>query len=88
MSIPAKTEQSLLSHDELEIVRGTHHPAIYDSDAAALKALKTRLRDERIASDPHVCSAGLPFGVDVHETTVRMNVRWMTPLGEVTASTS
>jgi hypothetical protein len=45
MSIPAKTEQSLLNHDELEIVRGTHHPAIYDSDPAALKALKTRLRD-------------------------------------------
>jgi hypothetical protein len=45
MSIPSKTEQSLLKHDELEIVRGTHHPAIYESDVAALKSLKTRLRD-------------------------------------------
>ena len=48
----------------------------------------TRLRDERIAAGPNVCSAGLPFGVVVHETTVRVNVRWVTPLGEVTASTS
>ena len=31
---------------------------------------------------------GLPFGVDVHETTFRVNVRWVTPLGEETASTS
>lgn len=48
----------------------------------------TRLRDERIAADPHVCSGGLPFGVDVYETIVRVNVRWVTPLGEVTVSTS
>ena len=45
MSIPTKTEQSLLSHAEFEIVRGTHHPAIYQNDVAALKSLKTRLRD-------------------------------------------
>jgi len=45
MSIPGKTEQSLLSHDEFEVVRGTHHPAIYDNDLAALRSLKTRLRD-------------------------------------------
>jgi hypothetical protein len=43
-------------------------------------------RDERIAADPHVCPTGLPF--DVHETTFRVNVRWVTPLGEETASTS
>jgi hypothetical protein len=30
----------------------------------------------------------LPFGVGVHETTLRVNVRWVTPLGEETASTS
>jgi hypothetical protein len=30
----------------------------------------------------------LPFGVDVQETTLRVNVRWVTPLGEETASTS
>ena len=45
MSIPIKTERSLLSHAEFEIVRGTHHPAIYRSDVAALKSLKTQLRD-------------------------------------------
>ena len=31
---------------------------------------------------------GLPFGVDVHEATFRVNVRWVTPLGEDTASMS
>ena len=45
-------------------------------------------RDERIAADPHGCPTGLPFGVGVHETTFRVNVRWVTPLGEETASTS
>ena len=45
MSIPIKTEQSLLSHAEFEIVRGTHHPAIYQNDVAALKSLTRRLRD-------------------------------------------
>jgi hypothetical protein len=38
-------------------------------------------------TDPHVYPAGLPFGVDVHEATFRVNVRWVTPLGEETAST-
>ena len=38
-------------------------------------------------ADPHVCSAGLPFAVDVHEGTLRVNVRWVTPLGDETAST-
>lgn len=28
------------------------------------------------------------FGVGIHETTFRVNVRWVTPLGEETASTS
>jgi hypothetical protein len=30
----------------------------------------------------------LRFGVGVHETTFRVNVRWVTPLGAETASTS
>ena len=30
----------------------------------------------------------LPFGVGVQEATFRVNVRWVTPLGEETASTS
>jgi hypothetical protein len=29
----------------------------------------------------------LRFGVGIHETTFRVNVRWVTPLGEETAST-
>ena len=33
-------------------------------------------------------SPDLRFGVRVHETTFRVNVRWVTPLGEETASTS
>ena len=45
MSIPIKTEQSLVSHAEFEILRGTHHPAIYQNDVAALKSLQTQLRD-------------------------------------------
>jgi hypothetical protein len=28
------------------------------------------------------------FGVGIHEATLRVNVRWVTPLGEDTASTS
>jgi hypothetical protein len=39
-------------------------------------------------TDPHVRPASLPFGVDVHETPLRVKVRWVTPLGEETASTS
>jgi hypothetical protein len=31
---------------------------------------------------------GLRFGVGGHEATFRVNVRWVTPLGEETASTS
>jgi hypothetical protein len=30
----------------------------------------------------------LRSGVGIHETTFRVNVRWVTPLGEETASTS
>jgi hypothetical protein len=30
----------------------------------------------------------LRFDVGVHEATLRVNVRWVTPLGEETASTS
>ena len=42
-----KFERSLLSHDEHEVVRLTHHPAIYEHDADALKALRVRLRELR-----------------------------------------
>lgn len=44
MSVPCKFEQSLLSHEEFEAVRLTHHPAIYDAEAADLADLRSRLR--------------------------------------------
>ena len=41
----------------------------------------TRWRDVKLEQD-------LRFGVGVQEMTLRVNVRWVTPLGEETASTS
>ena len=35
-----------------------------------------------------VRGSDLRFGVGIHETILRVNVRWVTPLGEETASTS
>jgi hypothetical protein len=47
MSVSCKFERSLLSHEEHEFVRLTHHPAIYEHDADGLKALRVRLRELR-----------------------------------------
>ena len=47
MSVPCKFERSLLSHDEYETIRPTHHPAIYDVAAAELEAMRPRLRKMR-----------------------------------------
>jgi hypothetical protein len=47
MSIPSKTERSQLSHEEFEIIRATHHPAIYQLAGEELRALKLRLREQR-----------------------------------------
>jgi hypothetical protein len=47
MSASYKFERSLLSHEEHEVVRLTHHPAIYDHDLDGLKALRVRLRQLR-----------------------------------------
>ena len=47
MSIPCKSERSQLSHEELEFIRVTHHPAIYDLTGEELRALKLRLREQR-----------------------------------------
>jgi hypothetical protein len=44
MSVPCKFEQSLLSHEEYETIRLTHHPAIYDAAAPDLADLRSRLR--------------------------------------------
>jgi len=47
MSMSCKSERSLLSHEEHQFVQVTHHPAIYQHDADALKALCVRLRELR-----------------------------------------
>jgi hypothetical protein len=47
MSIPCKFERSLLSHEEYETIRLTHHPAIYDVEVVELEALQSRLRKMR-----------------------------------------
>ena len=47
MSIPCKFEQSLLKHDEQQLVLTSHHPEIYDATLDDLKALRQRLRDMR-----------------------------------------
>jgi hypothetical protein len=44
MSVSYKFERRLLSHEEHEVLRVTHHPAIYDHDVDGLKALRSRLR--------------------------------------------
>ena len=47
MSMSCKRERSLLSHEEHETIRVTHHPAIYEQDAEGLQALRVRLRQLR-----------------------------------------
>lgn len=47
MSLSRKSERSQLSHDKLEMVRVTHHPAIYELAPDELHALKLRLREQR-----------------------------------------
>jgi len=47
MSVPCKFERSLLSHEEYETIRLTHHPAIYDIETAELEAMRPRLRKMR-----------------------------------------
>jgi hypothetical protein len=47
MAISCKSESKLLSHEELQTVRGTHHPAIYESDLKERRAIQGRLRTER-----------------------------------------
>jgi hypothetical protein len=56
-------------------------PAARDRpDAAGLAPLQVL--------DVPAAGRDLRFGVGIHETTFRVNVRWVTPLGEETASTS
>jgi hypothetical protein len=47
MSVPCKSERSLLSHEDYEVIRLTHHPAIYDVETTELEAMRSRLRKMR-----------------------------------------
>jgi hypothetical protein len=47
MSVPRKFERSLLSHDEYETIRLTHHSAIYDVEPTELEGTRPRLRKMR-----------------------------------------
>jgi hypothetical protein len=47
MSVSCKFERSLLSHEEYETIRLTHHPAIYDVEVDELDAMRLRLRKLR-----------------------------------------
>ena len=47
MPAPSKFQRSLLSHEEYETIRLTHHPAIYDVEVAELEAMRPRLRKMR-----------------------------------------
>jgi hypothetical protein len=47
-----------------------------------------RTGPETLVRQSWLSGHGLRFGVGVHEATFRVNVRWVTPLGEETASTS
>ncbi|MBR0899791.1 hypothetical protein JQ616_32970 [Bradyrhizobium tropiciagri] len=47
MSVACKFERSILSHEEYETIRLTHHPAIYDVEVAELEAMRPRLRQMR-----------------------------------------
>lgn len=47
MSLSRATERSVLSHDQLELVGRTHHPAIYNLDSKGLREIQTQLRNER-----------------------------------------
>src|SRR5262249_49290178 len=47
MSVPCKFERSVLSHDEYETIRPTHHPTIYEVEPAELEAIRSRLRKMR-----------------------------------------
>lgn len=44
MSLSCRFERSILSHEEFELVRISHHPAIYDAEADALREARKQLR--------------------------------------------
>lgn len=52
MSVACKFERSILSHEEYEAIRLTHHPAIYGVEVAELEAMRPPLaQDARQGAD-------------------------------------
>ncbi|MEI9899790.1 MAG: hypothetical protein WDN31_06150 [Hyphomicrobium sp.] len=47
MSLTRAIERSVLSNEQLSLVDQTHHPAIYDVDAKALRDLQRQIRAEK-----------------------------------------
>jgi hypothetical protein len=47
MAISCKRERGLVSHEEHDVVRASHHPEIYALDLAGLEKLRDRLRQMR-----------------------------------------
>lgn len=47
MSISCKFERSVLSHEEYGVIKGSHHPALYDLDLKGLQSLQSQLRQMR-----------------------------------------
>lgn len=47
MSIACKFERSLLSHEEYAVIKGSHHPELYDRNLKDLLSLQNQLRQMR-----------------------------------------
>lgn len=47
MAVSRANERRVLSDDQFDLVNRTHHPAIYDADAKALRELQRKIRDQR-----------------------------------------
>jgi hypothetical protein len=47
MAISCKRERSLVSHEEYDMIRSSHHPEIYALDLAGLEKLRSRLQQMR-----------------------------------------
>jgi hypothetical protein len=47
MAISCKRERSLVSHEEYDAIRASHHPDIYDLDLSDLEKLRGRLKQMR-----------------------------------------
>ena len=47
MAIPCKFERSLVSHEEYDAIRASHHPEIYALDLSGLEKLRNRLQQMR-----------------------------------------